>query len=188
RELSRIVSAKRFGKLRLRAMRILGAYGKSAGKALPTLTRLLLDANAEMRLTAAETILDLFASNSRKLPDVIRQLQDPKSPLRQAAVQLLQTAAPLAHPAAPLLYEYLENGSIRPARAIGLLLPSTSLLRVFAEPLLEKADRVRLDPHAEATVEEESLENTIAVETDAAQADAADQALSFEDIPAQELE
>ncbi len=186
RELTRIASVKRFGKLRLRAMRVLGAYGRSAGKALPTLTRLLLDANAEMRLAAAESIVDLFAGGAPKLPDVLKQLKDPRSPLRRTAVQLLQTAAPLAHPAAPLLYEYLETGSVRPTRALSLLLPTSSLLNVLAEPLLEKVGVSQLDPHAEAVSDEVDLEHSLATEDDTAEADAAEAAPSFEDVPAQE--
>lgn len=185
-ELSRIASAKQFGKLRLRAMRVLGAYGHAAGKALPTLTRLLLDANAEMRLAAAETIVDLFAGGSPKMPDVIKQLKDPKSPIRRAAVQLLQTAAPLAHPAAPLLYEYLETGSVRPTRALSLLLPTSSILHTLAEPLFEKAGDSRLDPNAEAVGDDVDLEHSLATEDDTTEADAAEAATSFEDVPAQE--
>lgn len=186
KQLLQIVSTRRLGNLRLRAMRVLGSYGQTACQSLPTLSRLLLEPSAELRVAAAEAFLDVLTKGPRQLPQFMKQLRDPSHPVRKAALQLLQTAAPLAHPAAPLLIDYLETGSFRPSRAIGLLLPSHSLLRSFAEPLLAGELASGPDPDAEAIQEEPDLANSMAIESEMAEADAADSALSFEDVPAHE--
>ncbi|MFZ2955411.1 MAG: HEAT repeat domain-containing protein [Candidatus Ozemobacteraceae bacterium] len=188
KDLMRILVNPRFGGLRVRATRLLGRFGPVVNGALPVLMNALSDPDRGLREASAEAALDVFLRGRQSLSNFGRSLSDPKNPARKLIITGLEQYGATLNPALPLVAAWAKKGHIDAgdvlALAIPKFLPGAGKLAggaadLFAQ-LPELADMVAQD-------ESDGIDpDAPAVEEDAAAADLAERAASFEDIPAGE--
>lgn len=174
-DIAAIVSDRKLGALRVRAARILGGLGEKATDALPQLARSLGDPSARIREAVARAYLDIASQGDRWTP-TIRHLLGTDGKWREQAVNLLVTYGPLIHPALPILATLAEKRPSNAGEAAVTLVPQ--LIPGLSE--LAKAARVITDMPAHT---DEQLRSNDEATLDAATRKA-DEAVSFEDIPA----
>lgn len=187
-DLSRVLLNPRLGSLRVRAARVLGQLGDVAKDSLPALITALGDKNGGMRQVAAETVLDVILNGRKGLSNLGKSLADRKSPLRKALLEGVAAYGQTLHPALPLVVAYARKGKIETSDVVSLvmpkllpkLLPGLTGLFPEEEPMPEWA-LVEADEEIPAIGPD-----SVALEEEIAAANKADEALSFEDIPAGE--
>lgn len=187
-DLGRVLLNPRLGSLRVRAARVLGRLGDVAKESLPALIAALGDKNGGVRLVAAEAFLDVICNGRKGLSNLGKALADKKSPLRKTLLDGIAAYGQTLHPAMPLVVAYARKGKIETGDVVGLVMPKLlpkllpGLAGLFPEdePLPDWA-------LVEADDEEPAIgPDSLAFDEEVAAANKADEALSFEDIPAGE--
>lgn len=103
--ISRLLEDERQGSFGARATgaRLLGDCGPAAASTLPSLTKLLKDADGDVRVASAEAILKLVPGTEGVLPVLIEALKHPDLLVRRRAADALGGRGAVAKPALPAL-------------------------------------------------------------------------------------
>lgn len=193
RDLVRILGNTRLGGLRGRAARLLGRLDAPFEKHLPTVLKALRDPSLQVRLAVAESLLDWWSRRPSLVPELRRALADPRHPWRGVVADLLAQVGPLTHPLLPLAIAYVRTGRIEPPAVVAAILPRVlpgagRLAQVVLETWAGPGAGSGPDPDAPAVDlpdAEAEAEGPPGASSEALAAAAqADQATSFEDIPA----
>lgn len=196
RDLVRILGDRRLGGLRGRAARLLGRLDAPFEKHLPTVLRALRDPSLQVRLAVAESLLDWWSRRPSLVPELRRALADPRHPWRGVVADLLAQVGPLTHPLLPLVVAYVRTGRIEPPAVVAAMLPrvlpgagrlAQLALETWAGPGASgpDPDAPAIDlPDAEAEEGEPATGQPSTGQAALAAAAQANEAASFEDIPA----
>ncbi len=169
-----ILKNPRWGSLRARAARILGGLGNQAFAAVPALIDSLKEPDLKIRQAVARALVSFIEQGKERIPGFRKFLEEKRIDWRNIAVESLVRFGPLLHPALPLVVKIVEKKSV----------DVSDLAISFGARLVPGIEKlVPLGSLTASVSSEDSLANSPANDSEAEQAE---EAVSFEDVPAGE--